>query len=314
MSTHKTIRRGWLASAALTLMATSFLAATPVAQAAGPEANLATTVLKITGRTFGAGTTIPSGLSLTKAILTTDDPDSGAPADAFVLSAFEPLVVKVDGVIVGSTLPQARATNLATNGGTFVAQVFSAGGNSYAIVPLNQNLASATLTTAPSRLNQGAITSLFTRDYGFLPRGAQPRAGQVFSQSFGFGTGDFVGSRLAGYLLYDTDNVRGNSDSIGDEQLITNLNGQTTFNYVDAFGFGSSGGVLATVRFSDDTFAVVRAVTRTTSAAYADTTQQFVFDAAALAGTGHSINDVGQVLSTSPTSHSLTWSQLGFAG
>lgn len=276
---------------------------TMASAATGPAvANLGTTVFKISGKTFApSAKTIPAGTSLQTVSLTTDDPDAGPQGvlglnnDPTSLLVGETVTIKVNGATVATTVPTIRPVFLVTNAGTITAMLFSVGGNSYAIPRRGQTISAVTTTTATSAMN-GPTSGLLTLDYGFLPVGAPARTGRAFVQT---ADGTVVSSAAArAVTVYDADNIRANSDSVGDELGIGLLlrDGQE---------------ILATVQFTDNSFGQVRGVRYITYGAYSYSQTSYLFESVGLAAAGKSINDVRSVVSAATTTHGLTWSTLG---
>ncbi len=298
---NRSVTRRTLSAVGIAVVVGLGAGSTAVNAAAGPAvANLGTTVFKISGKTFGASATIPAGTALQKVSLTTDDPDAGPQGvlglnnDPSTLVTGEAVTVKVNGATIATVFPGARATSLATDAGTFTVLVFSAGGNSYAIPRRGQEISAVTATTASSKLNAGAVSSIVTLDYGFLPVGAPARNGQAAVVN---GEGATAATRAA-VTVYDVDDVRANSDSVGDEVgvRIWLRNGEE---------------VLATVQFADGSFGVVRGVRYVVTGSYGLYTASYLFESAALTSAGKTINDVQSVLSAAAATHGLTWSALG---
>jgi hypothetical protein len=285
------------------------------AAAATPVANLQVQVLKINGQTLGAGATIPAGTLLQQVTLTTDDPDSGPQgplglnSDPTALVLGEAVTLRVNGALVATAVPAMRAAALRTDAGTFTVLVFSAGGNSYALPQYNQPITTVTRTVAPSTLNAGAASSIVTYWNGLLPAGATVRHGSAFSQVTEAGT--VTSAAVADYVLYDADAIRGSGDSSGDEVVLKDLKGAPSNGSVGRLNSSVGVEVLATVRFANGAIGVVRAVRYDNYAAYY-AISSYLFDGAALAAAGQTVQNVTGVLSTSPLNHGLTWPQLGF--
>lgn len=309
-------RRAYQATAAAALgLATLGSSPGLAAAATTPVANLQVQVLKISGRTLGSGATIPAGTSLQQVTLTTDDPDSGPQGplglnpDPTTLFAGEAVTMRADGALIATAVPAMRATALRTDAGTFTVLVFSAGGNSYALPQYNQPITTVTRTVAPSTLNTSAASSIVTYWNGLLPAGATVRHGSAFSQVTEVGT--VTSTAVADYVLYDADAIRGSGDSSGDEVVLRDLKGAPSYGSVGRLNGSVGVEVLATVRFADGAIGAVRAVRYDNYAAYS-TSSSYLFEAAALAAAGQTVQNVTGVLSTSPLSHGLTWPQLGF--
>ena len=309
---HSSTRRSRRAVAAIGAVSAALIGVTGAAHAAAPPvANLQVKVLKISGLTLGSAATIPSGTSLQVVTMTTLDPDSGPQGplglnpDPFSLVRGEAMTVTINGVTVAAKFPDLRAVALPTNTGTSTYLVFSAGGNSYALPKLNQNLSGITKTIATSKLNLYPVPSVITYEYGVLPEAALVFSGKVYTQGP-------AGGSLGDYLVYDADRIRGSGDSAGDEVILQDLHGAITYSYVDTVRFPASPGVLATLQFTDGTIQAVRGIAVSQSCAYCDTVTRYLFDSAALASSGHTVSSIASVISSAPSANSLNWEQLGF--
>lgn len=306
-STSRRRRGATIAAAAAALVA----APVAGANAAAPVTDLQTSVLKITGRTFGAGSTIPAGLTLTPATLTTSDPDVGS-TDGVILNGGEAVTESIDGVRVATTWSAPRGVLLQTNAGVVRGLAQVVGSNTYVIPSINVPIGAATRTIAPSAVNVPAATSVVTYTYGFVPQGTRARPGRAFVESLYAST--VLSADDAGFLIYDRDDVRANADSPNDELLIGDLGGQPSSGFIDWIPPTSGTEVVVTLRLADGRFVVADAVRYTVFSSYGSSRRYYFFEAADLAAAGAGVADVAAVVSTGPQSNDLTWSQLGFAG
>jgi len=267
-----------------------------------------------------SGTTIPAGTLLTPVRLTTSDPET-APSDGDILLAGQPEVrsrsprfvlpavpaetatFRIDGITVATSVPPLRGSSLQTDQGPVTALVFTASGVSYAIPLLNVPVGSVSRTVASSTVNVSTVTSLITYQNGLLPVGAQPREGTTFQEST-FGQ-TLLGTGTARFIVYDADDIRGNSDAVAEELVLSATN-----NNLRLTPPGMK--VPVTVTLGNGTTQTVRGVRYQSNFNYGSGLTIWMFDQAALAADGATVNDVTGVVSSSTTGHALTWQDLGF--
>ena len=254
-------------------------------------------VFRLNGVTTSSGSTIATGTTLDKVILTTRDLITGTtPAaqlsDAQGLISGESATFQINGALISSAAPVFRATVLHTNAGDITVLVFTVGANSYALAAPGTNFDSASQLVAPSLVNTPSVPIVSPITYGLLPEGANIYTAQAFStQDFNAPDGglpDF--SEITTTTLYDTDLVRGNGEL------------QRTA-YVET---------LSTIQFSDGT--VLGGVETLQVGGYSGyvTAFSYLFDQAKLAASGHSLADVRGVLNSFAFDHDLNWDEAGF--
>ncbi len=244
---------------------------------------------KLSGLVTGSGSTIPSGISLQKVVLTTRDLlVAGEASSGGGLIAGEGANILINGTLLSGTAPTFRAVTLHTNLGDVGALVFSVGGDTYAVPLPGANFA-ATSLIAPSTVNTQAVSVFDPINYGLLPEDANTYTAQSFDTQF-FGGPDAPSFSVGTATLYDTDLVRGNGEYTGP-------------NYQET---------LTTLQFSDGS--VLGAVQTLQSGGYSGfvTAFTYLFDKAALAASGHSLSDVRAVLSSTAFDHNLGWAAAGF--
>ncbi len=264
-------------------------------------------ILKISGQTIGSGGTIVAGTSVTTAKLTTIDEDSGPVGplnlnpDPFTFNSTEALSFLINGQKVAGALPGLYATSITTNVGTFTALAFTIGNDTYLLPRGEVNVSGITSISNAATLNSGAVTSLVTAEYGFRPENAATFAGNVFLSSSGGANGPVTNSVVAA-KVFDSDHIRGNADSAGEE-----------------FGTGplshiSEGKeVSAVLQFKDGSFlGGVEAVSSVIYYSYGASESSFLFNAADFAAAGKTLNDIASVISTTAIDHALNWEELGF--
>lgn len=255
-------------------------------------------VFRLSGVTTGPGSTLQTGQTLEKVILTTRDLLTGTTAeqqvsDAQGLLGGESATFQINGALISSTVPVFRATLLHTNAGDIAVLMFTIGANSYAMAATGAPFDSATQLVAPSVLNVGAVPIVNPISYGLLPEGENTYTAHAFStQDFGGPAGglpDF--SEVTAVTLYDTDLIRGN----GELQ-------RTAYSET-----------LTTIQFSDGT--VLGGVETLQVGGYSGfvTAFSYLFDQAKLAASGHSLADVRAVLGTIAFDHDLNWDEAGFS-
>jgi Ca2+-binding RTX toxin-like protein len=258
-------------------------------------ANFEGFAFKLPALTTGPGSTIPTGTTLERVILTTRDLLSpGVPTnDGFYLTTGESANILINGSLVSTLVPSFRTVLLNTDQGTFSAQIFTIGQDSYAL-PLTGNTFAASTITAPFTLSTGgaSATSLNPQTYGLQPEGANTYVAQAFStQDFNgspYGVPDY--STVTTVTLQDTDLIRGNGEAL----------------------FSPYTETLTTIQFSDGTIlGGVETLQRGGYSGYV-TSFSFLFDTGALAASGHTIGDVVAVLNSFAYDHNLTWAEAGF--
>ncbi len=262
-------------------------------------------ILKISGQAIGSGGTIAAGTSVTTVKLTTIDEDSGPVGplnlnpDPFTFNSTEALSFLINGQKVAGALPGLYATSITTSAGTFTALAFTVGNDTYLLPRGNVDVSAITSISNSATLNSVPVTSLVTAEYGLLPENAASFTGSVFTTSKGFGADSISVSNAT---IYDSDRIRGNADSAGEE-----------------FGTGALGRisaaqeVSAVVQFKDgSTLAGVEALVSVISASYSPTNSSYLFNSAELAAAGKTVNDIAGVISTTAINHALNWEELGF--
>lgn len=254
-------------------------------------------VFRLSGVTTSSGSTIPTGTTLEKVILTTRDLISGTtPAeqlnDAQGLISGESATFQINGAQISTLAPVFRATLLHTNAGDIAVLVFTIGSNSYALAAPGTNFDAATALTGSSVVNTPTAPIVNPISYGLLPEGQNTYSAQVFStQDYGGPAGglpDF--STITTAKLFDTDLIRDNGEL------------QRTA-YVET---------LSTIQFSDGT--VLGGVETLQTGGYSGyvTSFNYLFDQAKLVASGHTLADVRGVLSSFAFDHDLNWDEAGF--
>jgi hypothetical protein len=292
------------------LLASAMAVGAPAVQATSGVVDLETTALRLSGSPISAGGTVAAGVTLTPVHLTTADPESAA-RDSFTLSVGRPEVrvgrprvvfpavpaeqatFRIDGATVATSVPSFVFVNLQTDQGQVNAALFTVGGVTYAIPRAGSPSAGATRTVASSRVGTTS-GDLATTQYGLLPVGAQLRTGPWF-RTLAYGS-TVVTTSVGTSPVYDADNIRGNSDSLG-EELPT---------------FDPQYEVLATVTLRNGAAVAVRALRIANAGPYGELSTSWAFDRSALAAAGATIADVTSVVSFAAFDHDLTWAQLGF--
>lgn len=290
------------------LLATAMAVGAPSVQATSGVVDLETTALRLSGSPISAGGTVAAGVTLTPVHLTTADPESSA-RDSFTLTVGRPetrtrngvfpavpaeqATFRIDGATVATSVPRFVYVNLQTDQGQVNAAIFTVGGVTYAIPRAGSPSAGATRTVASSRVGTTS-SDLSTTQYGLLPVGAQLRTGPWF-RTLAYGD-TVVTTSVGNSPVYDADNIRGNSDSLG-EELPT---------------FDPQHEVLATVTLRNGAAVAVRALRIATPGPYGELSTSWAFDRSALAAAGATIADVTRVVSFAAVDHDLTWEQLGF--
>jgi len=289
------------------LLATVMAVGAPSVQASPGVVDLETTALRLSGSPISAGGTVAAGVTLTPVRLTTSDPEAsfrdsltltvarpafrvGRPRVTIPAVAAEQATFRIDGATVATSVPNFVFVNLQTDQGQVNAAIFSVGGVTYAIPRAGSPSAAATRTVASSRVGRTS-GDLATTQYGLLPVGAEPRTGSWFHVAAFTGT-----TSIGTSPVYDADNIRGNSDSLG-EELPT---------------FDSYSEVLATVELRNGAAVAVRALRIAIPEPFGGVRTSWAFDRSALAATGATIADVTRVVSFAAVDHDLTWEQLGF--
>ena len=289
------------------LLATPMVIGSPSVQATAGVVDLETTALRLSGGPITAGGVIPADVTLTPVNLATADPETsfndGAnliiprpqvriPRSRVVIpaSAGEDATFRIDGMTVASRVPEFRVVTLQTDQGEVRAAIFTVGGVTYAIPRQGDLVPGVTRTVATTRVVSMA-SDLSTTQYGLLPVGAQPRTGSMFRVAAFTGATSIITS-----TVYDADNVRGNSDALGEERLT----------------FGPETEVLATLTLSNGATVAVQGLRFATPEPYGGLNTSWAFDRAALAAAGATIADVTGVVSFAVVAHDLTWQDLGF--
>jgi hypothetical protein len=300
------------------VLGVSTLSGASSAQATANVVDNQATIWRIGGSAVTGSNPIPSGRTLTPVQLITSDPAT-VEGDGTALSGATPsfrigrtrvpgtpaeqVTFRINGTVVATAVPDMRATSLQTDAGPVTAVVFTAGGVTYAMP--RAAIGSATRTVAQSTVNTGTVGVLITHQYGLLPVGAQARAGTVFTQST-FDT-TLLGVSTARYTVLDSDNVRRNASALGEELVLV---GEPAPTYNSRLGTGSE--VLATLTLRSGATVTVRALQFDLGFSYGSSGTAWMFERAALAAAGATITDVTQVISSTPSAHTLTWQDLGF--
>jgi RTX calcium-binding nonapeptide repeat (4 copies) len=256
---------------------------------------------RLSGLTTGPGSTIPIGTSLQKVVLTTRDLLDGVTSaaqtnDARGLITGEGANFLINGSLITSVTPSFRAVQLNTDAGSITALVFTVGADSYAIpfMPLNNaiDFDAATVITSASTLNTQAVSIVNPISYGLLPEDANTYQAQIFNtQSSGSPTNPPISTQVNTTTLFDTDLIRGNGEI------------QFQPEYTET---------LATVQFTDGTvLGGVETLQFSSFGGFVNSTN-YLFDTAALAASGKTINDVANVLSSFAFDHDLNWNEVGF--
>ncbi len=263
---------------------------------------LAGSVFKISGTAIGAGGTIAAGTTLTTARLTTIDEDQGPVGaiqfnyDAYNLIASETLSIRIDGVQIGTTIPQLFTTQITTNTGSFAALAFTFGGDTY-LLPRSGADFGATTVTAQATLSVGVATGITASQYGLIPENANTYSGQVYTEVSGFGP---TSTSVTAATIYDADGIRGNADSQGEEVGAGSL-----------ARISEATETLSTLHFSDGTsLAGVEGLVTILSQPYGPYTYQFLFNESKLAAAGKTLADIVDT-DWQASSHNLNWAELG---
>lgn len=262
-------------------------------------------IFRISG-TIGPGQTVATGTALESVRLTTIDEDFGPVGplglnfDPFSLNRGELVSLQIDGTPILQAVPSSFVVQITTAEGSFTARAFTAGGNTY-IVPRAGTPASAdSVTTAPATIGTIDASALSVAEFGLRPENANTWSGAYYSErSFGstvFSSGTFA------LDVFDADGIRGNADSVGEEQALSG----TRF-----IGLDNARELVASVQFDDGTLANLNGVAAFLSGPYGEATRNFLFDDAALAALGKTLGDIARVQSFTFTDHSLNWEDLG---
>jgi Ca2+-binding RTX toxin-like protein len=268
---------------------------------------LTTTVLKISGLSTSAGSTINAGRSITTARLTTIDEDSGPigplqlNSDPYSLFSGEALSVLINGQKVASQLPSLYATSIVTNAGTFTGFAFSVGGDTYFLTRTGVDTTAITSLIQPAVLNNVPASLPTASAFGFIPENANTFTGQALTvtnqSSSNPGTVAVVNGNI-----YDADRVRGNADSVGEEVGTGALS-----------RIGEAQEIRAVLTFKDGTtLSSVEGVVQTVTGAYGYSQSTYLFNETDLAGAGKTLADIAGVASTASFNHALNWEELGF--
>lgn len=300
------------------VLGVSTLSGAATAQATANVTDNQATIWRIGGAAVTGSNPIPSGRTLTPVQLITSDPAT-VQGDGTALNGAvagfrigrtrvpgtpaEQVTFRINGTVVATAVPDMRAAWLQTDAGPVTAVVFTAGGVTYAMP--RGAIGSATRTVAQSTVNTGTIGVLLTYQYGLLPVGAQARVGTVFTQATFDGV--VTNTSTQRYTVLDTDNVRRNASAV-DEELVLVGDPAPTYNNRGIAGVE----VIANVRLSDGATVAVRALEADSGSSYGTSGATWMFDRAALAAAGATIADVTQVVSSTPSAHTLTWQDLGF--
>ena len=287
------------------------------AEATPNVTDLEGTALRIGGAAVPRNTTIPAGRTLTPVRLTTSDPSTfqgdgyslaGAVAEVrtrrFTIpgSPAESVTFTIDGSVVATSVPDLFFTGLQTDAGVLPAIVFTASGVTYAIS--TQPVEAATRTTAEPTSIRPA-TSAVTHAYGLLPVGAQPRTGDAYNRVTNFGTPG--GAGVTRVTVLDADDIRGNADT-AEEELAVRGNPAPRYPgriYVQGVE------VVATVTLRSGATLSLNALSYRETGAYSYVSTTWLFDRSALTAAGATVADITGVISEVPSSHSLTWQELG---
>lgn len=263
---------------------------------------LSGTLFKISGTAIGPGGTIAAGTTLTTARLTTIDEDQGPIGaiqinyDAYALNASETLSIRIDGVQIGTTLPQLFNTQITTNAGTFLALAFTFGGDTY-VLPRSGADFGATTITAAAPIGTVAATTLPPSQYGLIPENANTYTGQAYVEVSGYGSNS---TSVVNATVYDADGIRGNADSQGEEVGAGGL-----------LRISAATETLSTLHFSDGTsLAGVEGIVTILTASYSPTTYQFLFNESKLQAAGKTLADIVDT-DWVVRSNNLNWAELG---
>lgn len=302
------------------VLGVSTLAGAATAEATPNVTDLEATVLRLGGAAVTGTSPIPSGRSLTPVRLTTSDPatavgdgtslNGAVPAvrtRRFTLPAVpaEQATFRIDGTTVATAVPDMRATLLQTDTGSLPAVVFTANGVTYAIPQVAPG--APTRTVASSAVNASTVSSLVTYQHGLLPVGARAQVGTAFVlDTFGDAV---MGSGTARLTVQDADTLRDNAGAPAEELVLA---GEPTSNFrsTQLVG-GAATEVLATVSLRSGASVAVRGVTYRLDFAYGSARSTWLLDRAALAAAGATVADVTDVVSSAPTDHALSWTDLG---
>ena len=298
----------------------AFVQPTTVKGVQQPVTELEATILKIEGGAITGAKAIPAGRTLTAVHLSTSDPQTSF-GDGFSFGGAQPgfrvrggatvpavpaeqVTFRINGTVVATSVPDMRATLLQTDAGPVTAVAFTASGSTYAIP--RTEFSTATRTVAPSFRNGNSITTLFTYQYGLLPVGAMPRLGVAFTET---STGSLIhGSGTELFTVFDTDDIRGNSDSFAEELVVPGVPALSYGRILNVQGIE----ILALVRLNDGTLLEVTGLRYTRTGAYGYVENTWLFDQAALSASGATIDDISEVVLDTPSDHDLTWQELGF--
>jgi hypothetical protein len=317
-SRRPTPRRTAALVAGAVLGASSLVGASTAQATPGVVDNQAT-ILRIGGSAVTGSNPIPSGRTLTPVVLTTSDPETSAGDGTLLNGAVagfriggtrvpgtpaEQVTFRINGTTVATSVPAMRGTSLQTDAGSIPAVVFTAGGATYAMTRTAPG--NATRTVAQSTVNTVTVNVLSTFEYGLVPVGSQPRAGSAFVQSTFDGT--TISTRTERYTVLDADAVRRNAGAIGEELIFL---GEPRPRYSNLLGFGGTD-VLATVNLRSGATVTVRGVQFDVFGTYGESASTYLLDRSALAASGATITDVTRVVSSTPSAHALTWTDLGF--
>lgn len=283
-------------------------------------ADLEATALRIyTAEPVGNGTVFTADTVATPVHLSTSDPDSGPInpsgslefySDGISLSTDEAVDIVVDGQTILHTRPAMYNATLQTDQGPVTGLAFSDGVNAYLLPSYDQDVAGVTNVVADSSIVSNAITNVSTFNYSLIPLGSHAVPGLAFEQYSQLGVP--LGAGVRPYMVFDADGIRGTTDSLGEELLLTVYTGNNGSS-LGGYSRFKEKEVRATVRFAQGDTGSVLGIYHYSTGGYGSVTENYVFDSAGLAALGHSIYDVVEVTGITSVDHDLTWAQLGFS-
>lgn len=268
----------------------------------------------------GSDTVFAAGTLVTPVSLRTEDPDDGAItvggslmsySDGINLSTGEAVDVYADEQLITRSGPTLYRVQFETDQGAIPGAVFSDGADAYFLPRTESPVADVDHLVADSTVRGNPVDSLSTYNYSLLPIGSHAIPGFAFEQYSQLGTS--FGGGVRPYVVYDADGVRGTTDSLGEELLLTVYPGSDGSPYLGGYTRLKETEILAQVRFIQGDTGAVLGVYHYSQGFYGAVTQTFVFDEAGLAALGHGIEDVAGVTGLTGVNHDLTWAQLGFA-
>lgn len=285
-----------------------------------PTASFEAVVIEIPNTTLSAGSTVPAGTPLKLVTLMTahivPEPSTVSrlgvtltfPKTRFGLRTGSAVTYSIDGETIATEVPVQRIIHLETNVGRIAGVGFSIGKNSYVSIPANTPVEGVTSTIADSIARTTPILGIENFTYGFFPANAERLSGQMYLERYR--GSEFRSNMLIPVVLYDADGLRGTSGPAGEIILTDRQDNRPISRYTGA----AAEEVEVEVVFNDGRKLQVLAIRYVARGGYtARAVLVYFFDTEALIANGRSIEDIAQVISSTPVNHDLHWEQLGFS-